>query len=337
MTDYFQLSPDEQIERLTAAGRTALAAWDITDCSLSLLKYRENAVFRVDHDSGPAALRLHRPGYHTNEELHSELQWMRALAAAGIKVPNIIPAANGKLFVHHDAVGLPGELQIDLFEWIDGVPIGSSEHGIVDPAEIAHVYNAIGELAAKVHNQAVSWELPDGFVRHAWDADGLAGEQPFWGRFWDLAAASPAEKVLLTRGRDQVHAELSALPKSPGTYSLIHADFAPENVMREGDEVRLIDFDDAGFGWHLFELATSLFFIQGEPYLGQAKSALIDGYREHRQLTDADLEKLPLFMLARGFTYIGWVHTRQETETAREMTPMLLALVCKLADEYLRH
>jgi len=46
---------------------------------------------------------------------------------------------------------------------------------------------------------------------------------------------------------------------------------------------------------------------------------------------------LPLHFLARGFTYIGWVHTRHETETARELTPMLLASACELADEYLNH
>lgn len=337
MTDYFRVSPDEQIQRLAAAGRAALAAWDIADCELKLIKYRENAVFRVDHDGGRAALRLHRPGYHTNDELNSELQWMQALSEAGIKVPTVIPATNGELFVHYEAPGLPGELQIDLFEWIDGAPVGSSEDGIENHDEVVHVYSAIGELAAKVHNHAVSWDLPVGFVRHAWDADGLAGEQPFWGRFWDLAGTSREEKDLLTRGRERVHAELRRVPKSPGHYSLIHADFAPENVMREGDEVRLIDFDDAGFGWHLFELATSLYFIQDEPYAAGAKAAWIDGYRKHRQLTDAALETLPLFMLARGFTYIGWVHTRHETETAREMTPMLLAMVCKLADEYLRH
>jgi len=44
---------------------------------------------------------------------------------------------------------------------------------------------------------------------------------------------------------------------------------------------------------------------------------------------------LPLFFLARGFTYIGWVHTRHETETAKELTPMLLTAACELAEDYL--
>ena len=105
--------------------------------------------------------------------------------------------------------------------------------------------------------------------------------------------------------------------------------------MVEGDQLRLIDFDDAGFGWHLFELVTSLYFIMDESYFEQANDALIEGYRVHRQLPDEQLELLPLFFLARGFTYIGWVHTRHETETAKELTPMLLKAACELAEDYL--
>ena len=335
MTDFFDIDIESQAQRLEAAGRAALQRWNLTDCELHLIKYRENAVFRVEHDGVRRALRLHRYGYHSDAELLSELQWMQALDDVGITVPTVVPAASGELFVTHAADDLPGDIQVDLFEWIDGEQLGSVEEGIADEASVIAAYKTIGELAAKVHNQAVSWQLPPGFVRHAWDAKGLAGEQPFWGRFWEIAAASASETDLLVRGRDAVFGELSQLAKSPGTYSMIHADFAPENIMVEGDQLRLIDFDDAGFGWHLFELATSLYFILGESYFEQAKDALIEGYRAHRQLSDEQLELLPLFFLARGFTYIGWVHTRHETETARELTPMLLTAACELAEDYL--
>ncbi len=335
MTDFFKLDSQQQVERLAAAGRDALQHWGVHDATLHLIKYRENAVFRVEYDGSQKALRLHRYGYHSDDELRSELQWMRALGDAGISVPAIVPAESGDLFVHHAAPDLPGEIQIDLFEWIDGEPLGTVEEGIADEASVVETYATLGELAAKVHNQATTWRLPPGFTRHAWDADGLAGDQPIWGRFWELESASPTERELLLKSRDRIRRELSSLAKSPGTYSMIHADFAPENLLVDGDRVRLIDFDDAGFGWHLFEIATSLYFIQGEPYFQQARDAVIEGYRRHRHLPDQQLERLPLHFLARGFTYIGWVHTRHETETAQELTPMLLESACTLAEEYL--
>ena len=66
-----------------------------------------------------------------------------------------------------------------------------------------------------------------------------------------------------------------------------------------------------------------------------AQDALIEGYRKHRPLSDEDLQLLPLFYLARSTTYVGWVHTKPETETAKELTPFLISMACELAEEYL--
>ncbi|MDH5346222.1 MAG: phosphotransferase [Gammaproteobacteria bacterium] len=335
MSGYDSLTPQEQVGLLEAAAHGALREWDIEGATLGLLKHRENAVFSVEKDGFRAALRLHRHGYHTDAELRSELQWMQALSDAGIRVPEIIPAVSGEPFVNCDAEGLPGTIQVDLFRWIDGRQLGSVEAGIDDVDAVDRTFGALGELAARVHNQAVSWTLPNGYTRHAWDAEGLAGERPFWGRFWEIENAGKEQRDLLRRARKRLRSELGALPKSPGGYSMIHADFAAENVMLEGGDVRLIDFDDAGFGWHLFELVTALIFISGEDYFDRARDALIAGYRKHRQLTEDDLARLPLFFLARATTYVGWVHTRPETDTAKELTPMIVEMACEFAEDYL--
>lgn len=336
MTDFFSLSPDEQLQNFETAASDALRHWDLQGADLNLVKQpRENAVFAVERNGDRYAIKLHRLGYHTDEELRSEYQWIKALADYGISVPSIVPAKSGELFVKQRVAGMSDDIQVDLVEWIDARELGSVEEGIADESSVIDTYRTVGQLAAQVHNQAVSWQMPAGFVRHAWDEQGLAGEQPIWGQFWKIEAASDSERDLLIRGRDAVFNGLSRLAKSPGTYSMIHADFAPENILADGDRLRLIDFDDAGFGWHLFELVTSLYFIQGEAYFDRAQEALIEGYRSRRQLSDQQLELMPLFFLARGFTYIGWVHTRHETETARELTPMLLEAACGLAEDYL--
>ena len=335
MTGFPALSPDQQAARLRDAARIALRRWGISDATLELIKYRENAVFRVQHDGGRSALRVHRHDYHSDAELLSELQWMQALADSGIQVPAVIPTVSGESFITYEAPGLPGPVQMDLFEWISGEQLGSVERGLAVGAAIAPVYRTIGELAARVHNQSSTWSAPAGFMRHAWDADGLAGDQPLWGRFWELESASPGQRDLLARGRARVFRDLSRLDRSPETYSMIHADLVPENLLVDHGRVRVIDFDDAGFGWHLFELATVLYMIADQPYFTEARDALFAGYRLHRRLPDERLENLPLFMLARGFSYVSWVHTRRQTETAGELTPILLDAACRLADEYL--
>lgn len=335
MSDFYDLTPDAQARRLEEAGRQALRHWNINPSSMRLIKYRENAVFEIREDSRRHALRTHRIGYHSDAELQSELHWMVALAQSGIETPTVIPTNAGELFVTHESPDLPGPVQVDLFEWLDGEQLGSIEDGLSDASEAEKAYKTIGEIAAQVHNQASDWTLPEGYARHAWDEHGLAGSAPFWGQYWKLEAASPAQRNLLERARDRVFSDLSDLPKSPDVYSMIHADFVPENLLVSDGRVRLIDFDDAGFGWHLFELSTSLFFIRHEPYYEQAKQALIEGYRTHRALSDEQLALLPLFDLARSTTYVGWVHTRPETETAQELTPILLEWACELSEAYL--
>ena len=339
MADFYQLDHDAQAHAMAELAAEALPHWGLQGSELDLIKYRENAVFRVTATGGDRfALRIHRHGYHSDDELRSELQWMAALDAAGIAVPALVPDTAGHLFRRVEATGVPEPRQVDLFEWVEGSQLGSVEGGLGDADSVARSYHTIGGLAARLHNQAVQWRLPRGFTRHAWDVEGLVGEAPFWGRFWELEALSGEQRELLLAARQRVRRDLSAYADDPvnaDRYSLIHADFVAENLLVCGDKVRLIDFDDAGFGWHLFELATALYFEMGEPHYREAYEALIAGYREHRPLPDGQLAYMPLFFMARSFTYLGWVHTRSETQTARELTPMLVERCCDLAREYL--
>ncbi len=337
MTGFYSLTPAQQGEHLTTLAQTALPHWNLQGATLDIIKMRENAVFRATGTDGTRyALRIHRHAYHTDAELHSELLWMRALAADGIHVPNLIPARSGDLFIKvaHDSV--PEPRQVDLFAWVDGNQLGSSDSGVTgSEVEIARTFHTIGKLTGHMHNQASAWRVPSGFQRHAWDTEGLVGDNPFWGRFWELAALTSEQRDVIQRGRERVRRDLQAFGRRPDAYSLIHADFTPENLLVDGEQVRPIDFDDAGFGWHLFDLATTLYFHQDAEYFPAARAALTKGYRMARPLTDHDLSHLPLFIVARGFTYLGWVHTRQETQTARELTPMLVETACRLTGQYL--
>lgn len=330
---------EQALEILRRLAHSALWHWRLEPAELSLIKFRENAVFKVVTPRGERfALRIHRGGYHCDRALDSELQWMAALQRAGFDVPTIVPTVDGRLFATDRVDGLAAPLQVDVFEWIEGHQLGTSENGLGDDLQnIEATYRTVGNLAARLHNQAASWTLPEGFQRHAWDRDGLVGEQPFWGRFWELEALSAQQRSLLIEARDLVRQEMLSLASTADMaqcYGLIHADFVPENLFVSGGQVRLLDFDDAGFGWHLFELATALYFIQNDPNYPTARAALIAGYREHRDLPDALLAKLPVFMMARGFTYLGWVHTRPGSEEGKALAPYLIDLACRFAERF---
>ncbi len=100
----------------------------------------------------------------------------------------------------------------------------------------------------------------------------------------------------------------------------------------------MIDFDDSGFGFRLFDIATALVKNRNEPHYDAMMGALIEGYRTQRELPQRELDSLPLFILLRALTYLGWAEARKtepdmETRRARLKTDALaLARAYLVAD-----
>ena len=144
------------------------------------------------------------------------------------------------------------------------------------------------------------------------------------------------ERRLIERARTSVHEALTAYGRSPRRYGLIHADFNLDNMLLDGERVIPLDFDDCGFGWHLFDLATVWTIYHGSDLAEAIRAGVVEGYRRERDLPDEELAHLPLFELARAFSYLGWVHTRSETASAQSLVAEVAQLVCTLAEAYLR-
>ena len=339
MADFYRLPVAELEQRYEALVRRALPLWGIdSDSPLRLLKLRENAVYAVTDRAAHKKLviRVHRAGYHSDAELQSEWQWITGLGEYGILTPEARASGNGRMFEIVESPGVPEARQVDVVDWIEGEQLGSVEEGLQgSPDEIRARFETLGGVMAKMHNQVSQWQAPEGFTRHAWDVDGLTGEAPFWGRFWELPALIDTQRDMMVRVRDNLRAQLTQLGTAPDIYGLIHADLVFENVLTGADGIRVIDFDDCGYGWHLFDIATSIIFLHGTEHFAPAKEALIAGYRQNRPLPDEHLAWFPVLLMARATTYLGWMHTRSETETAREMTPYIIDLVSGLAEEYL--
>jgi Ser/Thr protein kinase RdoA (MazF antagonist) len=138
------------------------------------------------------------------------------------------------------------------------------------------------------------------------------GPKPFWGPFWDHPIFSPAERDMLLGARDRLHAALTRYGKPARTFSLIHADLHPHNVLVDGGHAAVIDFDDAGFGWHQYDLAVALVAYQEHPDFTMFRDACIAGYRSVRSISDADLALLHMFLLIREMAQMGWYHQRPE-------------------------
>ena len=309
----------------------ALQQWDLSVAKIELVSRSENVVFRVDSEAGQSyALRVHRPGYHTLAELESEALWTAALNEAGIGAPVAEPTRAGG---HYAVVGVPGTGEarhVGLIPWFEGVPLDEMIDEAAGAADRDLHIERLGRLIATMHEQAVDWHPPSHFERHSLDADGFMGEAPFWGRFWDIAQLTAEQRETLVEARGWIHARLSEYGKDHGTYSMIHADLRSANVLVNGDRVFVIDFDDAGFGWHQYDLAVALFDYGTSPNYESIRDALIAGYRSRRLISDEDLALLPLFVLVRTLASLGWLNDRPEVDLYKFL-PVLIELGCTRA------
>ena len=289
----------------------ALAEWDLGGAHVEPIGISENASFRVDGPGKRYVLRIHRPGYHTLAELESEQVWTAALREAGLDVPVPVRTRDDCGYATLPFDG--GERHIGLLDWVDGELMGR----IMDrePSSFPEHFRAIGRIAAAIHNQSAAWPVPNGFKRHRFDVEGFVGEGAFWGPFWDIPQLNAEQRHVLGKARLTIADGLSRLDNSGKTFSLIHADLHPHNVVVGERGLHLIDFDDSGFGWHHYELAVVLYRYRGLDGFGEMQAALIEGYRERRPFADADVAMLPLFFLTRTLVHLGWRADRPEHGT----------------------
>lgn len=284
-----------------ACAKVALRAWDVPDCTPRLIKNRENAVFEVVAPDGTrAALRLHRPRYQTDTAIRSEVIWAQGLTKAGMTVPRPVPARNGDVIVQVGRVA-------SLVTWIEGMPLGEGGEPFAwDEDEQARLYHALGAELARLHRVSDALELPNGFERPKLGIDGLLGEAPLWGRFWENPALTQGERALLQETRDKLRTILQAHLDDSADFGLIHADALRENVLVQDGAVTLIDFDDGAFGFRLYDLGVAMSQNWALPNAPELAAALAEGYG----LGAKDAELVPVFTVIRVLASCGWAMPR---------------------------
>jgi Ser/Thr protein kinase RdoA (MazF antagonist) len=99
--------------------------------------------------------------------------------------------------------------------------------------------------------------------------------------------------------------------------------------------VHIIDFDDAGFGFRMYDFATALVKNRDEPHYDAIKSSLFEGYRSHRVLSLGDEKSLDLFLALRDFSYLGWMEARRKEPGVEARMPGIRAATLAAAQKFI--
>lgn len=313
------LSQEEQIANLERLGRSALEQFEVVPTSMQPLVHAENTTFKVTSPQGVFNLRISRPGYQSLQNIRSEIAWLNALRTEGFRVPKPF---HGRLVVaEHDAV--PEPRACALFRWMDGE--FRREWSPEDARKT-------GALIAHLHEFVRTWKPPGDFHRsdlHRW-----AFEKR---EFPKNAHLSEADHELLQRVEEEASESIRNLPRHPDWYGLIHADMHQNNVLFDRDEANVIDFDDCGYGYFVYDFAACLAYRGHVPTFPQIREALFAGYESVRPLPPGTREMLVPFLRWRLAGVSHWVLTRTDNprmrETGHEWVEWMCNQIRRFADE----
>jgi Ser/Thr protein kinase RdoA (MazF antagonist) len=336
MKPFEQLTTIGQVRRLRHLGVLALEAFGMPRGRLKLIQHLENTTFCFDlsgtesgrdvprHDPyrpGRLLLRIHRTNYQTPRSIASELDWLAALRQGeGLVVPDPVVSPDGKSVVIVQTAGVPEPRACSLLRWIDG--------RVQEWNPTVGQFNALGELMARLHNHAASWQRPAAFERRHLDWEGLFGDNAGFasGGAATWARVPQAYRSCFEDVAKKTRHVMDELGNGADDFGLIHADLHTGNVVLRNGGAYPIDFDDCGFAHWVYDIGAPLIYFQDRDDWPCLVKALLRGYARRRPLPTRQLNHLHQFMAARHVSFALW-----EADRAQEIPSFRTHLQQKFA------
>jgi len=300
---------------------------DTKGASANLINLSENHTFLITNANGQKTiLRVHRPGYHRISDIYSELNWMVALREkAKIKTPIPIVGNDGKQV---QTLSLQDDL---LFAVMFVFEAGSEPD---EGEDLRASFEQLGIMAAKCHSHAQDWKLPSDFSRLTWDKAGILDKGAHWGDWRKAPNISADNHMILERAEKTLRKLLDEYGNDRTRFGIIHADMRLANLLVDDGEVKLIDFDDCGFGWFAYDFAAAISFFEDSPSIPALFANWLAGYVRVREFSKADIEIVDSMVMLRRFALLAWVGSHHETDLATGLAADFAEVSAKIAQKY---
>lgn len=224
-------------------------------------------------------------------DMQSILHWMKYLAENGLNVPAPQYSSQGRLVEE-----IPAEEGAWLASAVEKAPGVLAERlPFGDWNETR--FERLGQAAGKLHALSQRYQPPAGIrPRPRWD-ESANNNNP-------IDELPEAEPEILS-AREEVLAEVNALPQTNAAFGLIHGDLQCANFFIDpaSDTITLFDFDDCCHGWTLMDIALPLLDflvvypgLEREAFAARFLSSFLRGYQRENPLDAAWLARLPLFL-----------------------------------------
>lgn len=303
-------------------------------CQTRLLQISENITYLVENKdtlAREAVLRISRPGYHTIEELRDEIIWLK-------EIKNYTP-----IIVADPVKGRDGSYVQIISSWLTNSTyacvmyefLAGSAPNENDEQEVVKQFTDLGATTAYLHRQAKMWNNAGNLNRFTWNYETMIGDNAKWGSWKEAADLTPDAKRLLERTSEVIKKRLDAYGITRERFGLIHADLRLANLLIEDDQIKVIDFDDCGFGWFLHDLASAVSFIETKPITPDLIASWIEGYSNVERLTQEDLAEIDTFVMQRRLQLLAWIASHFDSDPVKELSLGFTEGTAMLAERYL--
>ena len=255
----------------------------------------------------PIILKITHSSHRRAPQILGEIDFTNYLAKNGMNVSRAIPSLDGNLVETLEAdrgyflavayEKAPGELP----DWREWTP---------------ELYEQWGALIGRMHALTKSYEPSDESIRRRhWHEN----------RDWHLDSSVPDSRGELRLHGQQIKDWLLSLPMDRDSYGLIHSDVHQWNMLRNGDELWPIDFDNLHYDWFLSDFTTVVINValsqehshtlgrydewtggrkmDSEEFVGYFMEPFMSGYRQMNALDPVWMSHLPRFLNRHYFTF----------------------------------
>ncbi|QGF25150.1 phosphotransferase [Raineyella fluvialis] len=324
--------PDETSERQLSqqvAVRAAAAHGFGSAARIDLMQVSENATFLVtetcSYGDRSAVIRVHRPGSRDRDAIESELTWLDVLHDRRI-VPAIKPLATA---TGERVLAFPVGGVVRYAVAFEALPGATTDEALLRPGD----FRRLGRIAATLHESVRHIHRP--ITRFSWDWEHTLGDRARWGRWQDGPGMTPALVAEIEPALRLLKTRLAVYGRDAHRFGLIHADLRVSNLMEDADGYTVIDFDDCGFGWFMYDFAAAVSFLETDPRLCTWQEAWASGYREVRPLSRKDEVMLPSFVMMRRLMLQAWLGSHPDAAEAAGLQDTYAEGTAALAHIYL--
>ena len=300
---FTKLSQTEQIHKLTKVTHIAAIEFGIKVIELKNVSHSFNSTFCItDESNNKYSLRVNLNFSRDKSVITAEHNWLAEINKWGkVKVPISIKTVTGKPFAHVYSKNLDFFFDCTLADWIEG-------EEIADEPTDSQLFE-LGRILALMHDHSASLSRSDysGFP----DVDSVFMDMQNYLEKSKLITNDLHLSDLLLKAQKDSATAFAQLSKVESQL-LIHADLHMGNAIQGENQIAIIDFDDAGFGYPSQDLSISIFYLRDQP---EKEQRLLEGYKSVKELP------------------VGLESTLERLLVARQLLLLNTLLVTAVADE----